>query len=197
MVRISPAHGRSVVLSLALSGVSTHALADDGDTCTTISDGTLVSPMGEPLMLGFDEWGYNYTAHVFQGSYCDTKHDADWCQAFRKVDVMMKWNDAWLASRDCDGDGKLDRHAGSPSYVGSGASVTNLMHGIYEFEGQECSFLYSVTIEAVPTDAKLLDGLWVNKAQQRIGPSIWGEFAVVKQTLEDPCGKAQLPGIER
>mgnify|MGYP005847994471 FL=1 len=89
--------------------------------CTTIQDGTLVSSAGESLTTGFDQWGYNYQGHMFNGKYCDSYRDADWCQPYKDVDLMMKWNDAWLSNEDCDGNGLLDRHYGYDSYIGSGA----------------------------------------------------------------------------
>jgi hypothetical protein len=47
---------------------------------------------------------------------------------------MMKWNDAWLSNKDCDKNGKLDRHYGFSSYIGSGAWLTNHASGVYPSE---------------------------------------------------------------
>ena len=95
------------------------------DSCTTIQSGTLLNSAGDVLTTGYDVWGYNYQAHMFNGGYCDAYRDAAWCQPYKDVQVIMKWNDAWLSNKDCDGDGKLDRHYGFASYIGSGAWETN------------------------------------------------------------------------
>ena len=36
--------------------------------CATIADGTLHDTLGNPLQLGFDQFGYNYQAHEFNGT---------------------------------------------------------------------------------------------------------------------------------
>ena len=66
-------------------------------------------PDGKLIVLGYDEWGYNYQAHIFNGYYCDAYHDADWCREWKDDKLTMKWNDAWLSNKD--GDGLLDRNS--------------------------------------------------------------------------------------
>jgi len=102
--------------------------------CTTIQDGTLLTSGGELIKTGYDEWGYNYQAMMFNGMYCDSYRDAAWCQPYKDVALMMKWNDAWLSNRDCGGDELLDRHYGFDNYIGSGAWLTNHQSGEYEGE---------------------------------------------------------------
>jgi hypothetical protein len=156
--------------------------------CTTIQDGTLVASDGSPIMTGFDVWGYNYQAHFFNGGYCDAYRDAAWCQPYKDVDLMMKWNDAWLSNMDCDRDGLLDRHHGFDSYIGSGAWLTNHQRGEYLNEnGKRCKWVYFVKIIAVPADATSVDGTWYNAAGVEIGPVIWGSFAIIQQVSNDPC----------
>ncbi len=63
---------------------------------------------------GFDMFGYNYTAHLFRGTYDSSDRNIDgtfWGTTGDFVDdrLMMKWSDDWLTDVDCDGDGKLDR----------------------------------------------------------------------------------------
>lgn len=112
--------------------VASPALAKD--KCTTIQSGELLASDGTVITTGYDQWGYNYQAHLFNGGYCDAYRDAAWCQDYKDVQLSMKWNDAWLSNKDCDNDGKLDRHLGLPSYIGSGAWVTNHQSGTYENE---------------------------------------------------------------
>jgi hypothetical protein len=156
--------------------------------CTKIQDGILLRSDGGVITTGFDEWGYNYQGHLFNGGYCDAYRDAAWCQEWKDIDLIMKWNDAWLSNVDCGNDGLLDRHNGFPSYVGSGAWTTNHQSGSYEVDGQTCSWNYFVKIVAVPADATLDDGIWFSVDGLEIGPSIWSEFAIIQQVENDPCG---------
>jgi len=97
------------------------------DDCVTIQDGILETSDGGVITTGYDEFGYNYQAHMFSGRYCDSDRvlGGDYCD----VNLIMKWNDAWISNKDCDGDGKLDRHFGYNSYIGSGAWCTNHQSG--------------------------------------------------------------------
>lgn len=164
--------------------------------CTTIQDGTLVSKAGESLVLGYDDWGYNYEAHMFNSDYCDYSRGA-WPACPTEdagheinfpgdVDLIMKWNDAWLSNKDCDGDYLLDRHFGSPSYIGSGAWLTNQMSGKVDVNGRPRTWTYFVKIVAVPADAYLDGGYWKTAEGTTIGPDIWGQFAVVQEVSNDP-----------
>jgi len=115
--------------------------------CATIQGGTIFTSDDQVITTGYDEWGYNYQAHMFNGYYCDSYRDAEWCQEWKDVGLMMKWNDAWLSNKDCgeqigrEGaflepfvpDGKLDRHFPYDTYIGSGAWLTNHQWGSYDF----------------------------------------------------------------
>jgi hypothetical protein len=155
--------------------------------CTTIQSGLLLDGAGDVITTGYDQWGYNYQAHLFNGFYCDAYRDAAWCQEWKDVRLGMKWNEAWLSNKDCDGDGLLDRHFGYPSYIGSGAWLTNHQSGEYEVDGALCTWNYFVKIVAVPADAVLDGGIWYTPAGAEIGPEIWGEFAIVQVVENDGC----------
>jgi len=155
-------------------------------TCTTIQDGTLVGSDSATLQTGFDQWGYNYQARFFNGTYCDAYRDAPWCQDYKDVSLMMKWNEAWLDNQDCDGDSKLDRHLGLPSYIGSGAWIDNHQSGMYlDDNGKRQRWTYYVKIVAAPADAYQDTGVWYTADGVAIGPVIWGEFAIVMQVYND------------
>ena len=165
------------------------------NACTTIQDGTLLRSDGVPIVLGFDEWGYNYQGHLFNGGYCDSYRDAAWCQPYKDIDLIMKWNDAWLSNKDCDDDGLLDRHYGHDSYIGSGAWLTNHQFGEYESEeGEICKWNYFVKIVAAPVDAYVNGGMWYSADGIEIGEVIWGAFAIIQQVENDPC--AGLHGLQ-
>ena len=188
----------SLVIVLVVALIATPIMAKGGKTCTRIQDGELGYSAGHylegtPLTIGYDIFGYNYQAHLFNGYYCNVylggagfpPYDGDsesylaanpgaeshWAWPYRDVWLNMKWNDAWLSNRDCDDDGKLDRHFGSASYIGSGAWETNHMRGD--------DWVYFTKIVAVPADANKVGGIWFTADGTEIGPDIWGSFATV------------------
>ena len=167
----------SLMLVLVAALIATPIIAKVGTTCTTIKDGTLVASNGDLLVLGYDEFGYNYQAHMFNGRYCD--YDRVIGGAYCDVKLVMKWNDAWLSNKDCDGDGLLDRPG---SYIGSGAWCTNHQWG-YNDDGTKWE--YFVKIVAVPGDAVANGGIWYTADGTEIGPVIWGSFAIIQQVYND------------
>ncbi len=200
-------------------GFSTYAMAQN---CATIQDGVLNYSVGhylagQPLVSGFDPYGYNYQAHMFNGLYCNAylgrygfpPYEGDataylqqnptaasvWCWPYRDDQLAMKWNDAWLGNKDCTGDGLLDRNYGYPSYIGSGAWETNHQSGTYENgNGKKCKWVYFVKIVAVPEGAVLTNGIWFTAGGVEIGPDIWGEFAIIEEISNDPC--AGVHGVQ-
>ena len=156
-----------------------------GAECTTIQDGTLETSESTLITPGFDDWGYNYQGHMFNGGYCDSYRDAAWCQVYKDVDLLMKWNGAWLDNKDCDADGLLDRHYGDSTYIGSGAWLTNHQSGKVEVNGKLRKWTYFVKIVAAPIDATLAGGYWYVGGIE-LGAVIWGEFAIVQQVSNDP-----------
>ena len=161
---------------------------------------------GQPIPTGFDDYGYNYQGHFFKGSYFnvysggagyapylgdDEAYLAEnpgaaghWAWPYREVKLSMKWNDAWISNVDADGDGKLDRHFGFVSYVGSGAWETNHMWGVNP-DGSVWN--YYCKIVAVPSDATLIGGVWYSADGVEIGPVIWGQFATIFEVSNDPA----------
>jgi len=193
---------------LGLIAIAKPAEAKKGDVCTTIQDGTLKDSAENIIPVGFNNWGYNYQGHFFNGMYCDAYRDAAWCQPYKDIKLLMKWNDAWLSNKDCGTqvnqaeytdlelpDGTLDRHYPTNSYLGSGAWVTNHQSGEYEGEGGEiCKWNYFVKIVAAPEDAYAVNGIWYTADGVEIGPVIWGSFAIIQQVENDEC--AELHGLQ-
>jgi hypothetical protein len=156
------------------------------DKCTTIQSGELKTSDGRTITTGYDEWGYNYQARMFKGGYCDAYQDAAWCQPYKADTLLMKWNDAWLSNKDCDGDGLLDRHFGYDSYIGSGAWLTNHQSGEYTgADGKQYAWNYFVKIVAAPADAYTEGGFWYAADGTEIGPVIWGAFAIIQEIWND------------
>jgi len=185
-----------LVLAVAMIfGITSHNAMAKKDNCTTIQDGAIYTLDERLIVPGYDEWGYNYQAHIFNGYYCDAYQDAAWCHDWRDVRLMMKWNDAWLSNKDCDSDNLLDRHFGYDTYIGSGAWLTNHQSGTYiDEDGNECYWDYFVKIVAAPADAQLVDGYWYAIDGTMIGPVIWGQFVTIQQVYNDLC--EGLEGIE-
>jgi len=171
-----------IFTTLLAALLSTSAFAD----CTTIQDGALVDSAGETITTGYDDWGYNYQGHMFNGGYCDSYRDAEWCWPYADVDLLMKWNEAWLGNKDCDADNTLDRHFGYATYIGSGAWLTNHQSGKVEVNGKMRKWTYFIKIVAAPADAIVVDGFWVGADGIEIGPVLWGQFAIVQQVSNDP-----------
>ena len=196
--------------TLIAMGQAEHALRgrklpkkDPKPECTTIQSGELLASDGAVIPTGYDSWGYNYNAHIFNGKYCDSYRDAEWCQPYKDIDLMMKWNEAWVSNKDCNDDGILDRHFGHDTYGGSGAWLTNHQSGEYEGEdGERCRWNYFTKIVAAPTAATLTEGIWYDVDGSVIGPVIWEKFATIQQVSNNPCEgehgllyKASRPGV--
>lgn len=119
----------SMIIAFALVLMSTSAAfadnpaAPDSQTegngnpkpkCTKINSGLLTDSAGNPLKMGYDEFGYNYQAHKFNGTYDGVDRVLDGLFFGESVDYIdhrlsMKWTDNWLSNVDCNLDGHLDR----------------------------------------------------------------------------------------
>ena len=165
-----------LVIIISLVAITAGPVAGGKGGCATIQDGTIYASTGELLTVGYDDFGYNYQAHMFIGRYCD--YDREVGGEHCDVNLMMKWNDAWLSNKDCDGDGLLDRHYGYDSYIGSGAWLTNHQRGSGE-DGDD--WTYFCKIVAVPEDANLIGEIWYTADGTEIGPAIWGAFAIIQE----------------
>jgi len=192
----------ALVLLLTLGVVP--AMAAKPDSCTTIQDGVLTYSAGhyldgQPLQVGYDIFGYNYQAHMFNGSYANSylgkdgfppyEGDAEaylaenpgaaskWYWPYRDVQLMMKWSDIWLSNKDCNQDGKLDR--GGPEDTGSAADgswLTNHQRGTDE----DGNWTYYVKIVCPPggvVDKDPPAGYDDNTG----APIIWGGFIVLQR----------------
>jgi hypothetical protein len=95
-----------------------------------------------------------------------------------------------MSNLDCDGDSLLDRHFGYPSYIDSGAWLTNEQSGKVDVNGKSKQWTYFVKIIAVTSSDTLSGGKWYTNAGKEIGPEIWGEFAVIQEVYNDPSAGA-------
>jgi len=174
-----------VLLAIPSVAMAGGACGQGNGGCTTIQDGTLLTSTGEVITPGYDEFGYNYQAHLFNGRYCD--YDRVSGGLYCDVTLVMKWNDAWISTKDCTGDSLLDRHYGFDTYIGSGAWLTNHQLGTYiGNDGQEHKWTYFTKIVAKPT----ADYNCANYG----GAEIWGAFCTIQSIYNDPYGGAH--GVE-
>lgn len=172
------------------------------DKCATIKDGTIEygrvgDPSTEIIPIGYDQWGYNYQAHFFNGYYGNYSRpdvlvtEGDW--------LTMKWSDTWLSNKDCNDDGKLDRGydcepVNASSSACPGAWLTNHQWGTYtDADGNECKWNYFVKIVAVPEDAVKDGDLWYTADGELIGSVIWGAYARIQQISNDACAGEHGP----
>jgi hypothetical protein len=204
-----------LLVALLVAPASAQAQGKHKNACTRIKDGVLTYSAGhhlagQALSQGYDSFGYNYQAHMFNGLFANVYLGADgyppyhgdtedylaanpgaaglWYWPQRDLNLVMKWNDAWLSNMDCDGNGSLDRHYGFASYIGSGAWETTHMRGTYYVGDQACELKSSNTkIVAMPADATLNGGVWYAPNGTEIGVMIWSEFAIVHDVQNDPC----------
>jgi len=179
---------------------------NSASTCAKIQDGTIeygrVDDLNtETIPIGYDKWGYNYQAHMFNGYYWNnqrpepayTKDTID--TAPSKTWLIMKWSDEWLSNQDCDGDGKLDRgYSCTPenptSSACQGAWLTNHQFGSYlDGDGKICNWNYFVKMVHPGDDAYKEGGMWYTNytKETKIGTVIWDAYARILQISNDPC----------
>jgi len=153
------------------------------EKCTTIQSGNIKTTDGRTIKVGYDEYGYNYQAQIYSGEpYPNSEEWAGWF-------LLSKWNDAWLSTKDCDGDGLLDSRYGYETYKGSGAWVTN--HWTYTYineDGKKCDIIEFRKYIAVPVDASLKDDVFYTADGIEIGEYAFPDFALVQIVVNDPCG---------
>lgn len=148
--------------------------------CATIQGGTITDSMGNPIGTGYDQFGYNYQAHLFNGTYDSSDRVLDGMYLgnpayndFADDSLMMKWSDPWIANVDCTGDGKLDR--GLVNGVASGISMgwlTNQVNGDYtDVNGDQQHYTLFDKI------------VWVGP-----GGPLWGQYMIAQEVYNDPAG---------
>lgn len=173
-------------------------VADDKAKCTTIQSGELLDSAGNVITTGYDKWGYNYQAHIFNGLYWNSSRpDVPWTKETLEAAgksttwLVMKWSDTWLSNKDCNDDGKLDRgyacNPGNPiSSACEGSWVTNHQSGeCVNDDGKTCKWTYFVKIVYPPggsVDADN-DGYDDNTG----GSIIWTSYVRIQQVSNDPC----------
>ena len=157
------------VFSLILGAGLGTALAKKNE-CATIQDGTIFDKNGDPISVGFDQYGYNYQARLFNGTYDGYDRNLDGLVNGQAVDyadwnLEMKWSEEWLSNKDCDGDGKLDRGDDGTSK----GWLTNHVQAKYvDVDGSIQHYSYFCKI------------VWVGP-----GGSLWGQYEIIQEIIND------------
>lgn len=173
------------VFAIAIS-MPSQALAQN---CAKIKDGTILASNGVPVVLGYDEAGYNYQAGLFNGTYDSVDRVLDGKYYGQVVDfandsLIMKWSSDWLASVDCNRDGKLDRGLDPKTGIVPGISkgwTTNHAEGDYlGADGDYHHYTYFVKI------------VWVGPKPAGTDPwagvRLWDQYAIIEEVYNDPYG---------
>lgn len=175
-----------VILALVFT-VSSVGAAPAG--CVSIQSGTLQDSLGNTLVMGYDQFGYNYQAHLFNGTYDSVDRNLDgtyWGSTGDFVDdtLIMKWSDDWLSNKDCTGDGLLDRGSSGISQ----GWLTNHIMGDYDSDGNGSQDAHYTLFDKI---------VWVGP-----GGSLWGQYEVIEEVYNDPVGgyhglqfKIEAPGF--
>jgi hypothetical protein len=151
--------------------------------CVKIQSGTLMDAKGNPITVGYDKYGYNYQAHIFNGLY-ENYSRPDVVVTEGTENLVMKWSDDWLANVDCNADGKLDRGLNPKTGVSTGTSigwVTNHFEGDYEGSDGELHH-YTYFAKIVYVGPALISDPWADKR-------IWGLYAIIEEIQTDPFGE--------
>jgi hypothetical protein len=160
-----------VLLFVALSFAS-------AQTCNTIKSGAITDAKGSPITMGFDKYGYNYQAHMFNGLTANYSRP-DVVATEGNENLVMKWSDDWVANVDCNGDGKLDRGYNAKTGAIAGFSkgwVTNHFEGDYEEAGVSYHYTYFAKI--------VYDGGEACGAGS--DSCLWGVYTIIEEVNNDP-----------
>ncbi len=175
---------RSKVLFGFILLALTTALAA-AQTCNTIKSGLITDSKGNAVVQGYDKYGYNYQAHMFNGLY-ENYSRPDPVVTTGTMNLVMKWSDDWLANKDCNGDGKLDRGLDPKTGTSDGISkgwCTNHFEGDYLGSDGEYHH-YNEEVKIVYVGPPPVSGTDTWAANR-----IWGSYAIVEDVVNDAFGE--------
>ena len=169
-----------------ISVLSVSVMAKKDKDYATIQDGTITDIKGNPISVGYDQWGYNYQAHMFYGFYNNYNRPDD--LATNGTMLIMKWSDTWLSNKDRNNDTKLDRGSEANNYTSSaapGAWLTNHQWGVYE-NGTHWYYFVKIVHPGADAVYNSTTDSYYTADGVLIGPAIWGAYARILQISNDP-----------
>jgi len=168
----------SAVLFAAMLGIGLPAVA----ACTKIQSGAIFDANGNVITVGYDKYGYNYQAHMFNGLVDNFSRPANVVTEGTE-NLVMKWSDNWMANVDCNGDGKLDRGLDPKTGASTGISmgwVTNHFEGDYlGSDGEMHHYTYFAKI-AYDAGAACAAGA---------STCLWGMYTIIEELQNDLFGE--------
>ncbi|MHC4322257.1 MAG: hypothetical protein ACYST3_08280 [Planctomycetota bacterium] len=183
---------KKIFAGVLIFGLAVFFTANFASACSTIQDGTITADDGVTIITtGYDEFGYNYQAHVFNGRLCDQDRELGGSEVECSTDLIIKWNDAWLSNMNCDGDDTLlDRPTDDGgTYHGTGAWATNHLFGKVEWpegSGKYKKWSRFRKAVAVPSDAYILEGFWYDTNDTQIGLDLGLGRAMIQDIFNHP-----------
>jgi hypothetical protein len=153
-----------------------------GQTCNTIKSGAVVDSKGNPITTGFDQYGYNYQAHLFNGLTANYSRP-DVVATEGDESLVMKWSGDWLANVSCSQDGTLSRGYDAKTGNVAGFSkgwVTNHFEGDYlGSDGEMHHYTYFAKI------------VYDNGTACKEGKDtcLWGLYTIIEEINNDPFGE--------
>jgi len=132
--------------------------------CATIDLGSITDINNNVITLGYDQYGYNYQAHMFNGFADNYSRPAFPVTEGDKL--IMKWSDSWLANVDCNNDHKLDRGLvdGQSDGISKGWLTNNYIGT--NLDGNR----YTDFVKIV----------WVGP-----GGDLWGQYTIIQEVWND------------
>ena len=170
---------RNILVLLAIIAFTVLTVSPALAQCAKIKDGTIFDKNGNLITLGYDQYGYNYQAHMFNGLYENYSRPIPPVTS-SDVNLIMKWSDEWLSNLDCNGDHKLDRGLNAKTGISTGTSMgwlTNHMEGdCPTADGGSIHVTYFVKI--------VYDG--GTACGVGLPSCIWSVYTVIEEVGEDP-----------
>lgn len=180
---------KKLILCAALVLLSASMAFAQTPACAKIQSGTITANNGVVLTTGYDQWGYNYQAHMFNG-LLDNFSRPTVPVTSGDVNLVMKWSDEWLSNVDCNNDGKLDRGLNSKTGAVSGFSrgwLTNHYEG--DYTGTDGEIHHYTYFSKIVYDAGASCSSPANSS------CIWGSYTIIEEVSNDPFGG--FHGVDR
>jgi len=176
-----------IVVLISTLAFATIPLGMSKKDYATIQDGTIVDVTGNPITVGYDQWGYNYQAHMFRGYY-ENYARPEALVTDSDTMLIMKWSDSWLSNKDRNFDTRLDRGNDEPytSSAATGAWLTNHQWGVND-DGTHWYYFVKIVYPGDDAVHNATDDTWYTAEGVEIGPAIWGAYARILQISNDPA----------